>query len=295
MARLFCGIFLIILALPGPVTAEISPESVSVPAAASSGATQFPPRYSLRERRFSLRERPHRVELAVVDDLESPLFSLNDLRRFRAAANSDLLEIGEEFSRIFRYRLRQRLTLRVLSPAQYAVEVGNAKWTNAMFAGGVITVPIRGVSTRKLASLRRSLRHEYVHAVLFELSGGRAPAWLEEGVAQLLEGPPNPTLGEALHARLDGRGAFALEQLDHGFVGFDPDEVTAAYAQSLFAVRSLINRFGFSAMRCYLERLNQRSDSEHAFAQCYRMSPSTFQSNLTEQLDVWRRAGRELP
>ncbi|RMF76409.1 MAG: hypothetical protein D6738_01455 [Acidobacteria bacterium] len=72
---------------------------------------------------------------------------------------------------------------------------------------GKIRLPIGGLSGIT-PGVRRVVRHELVHALLHRRSVGRAPRWLHEGLAQLLE-PRDPRRTEAavaLSLRREGGG-----------------------------------------------------------------------------------------
>ncbi len=53
---------------------------------------------------------------------------------------------------------------------------------------GRIKMPIGGLE-RGSERLKRTLRHEYAHAAIVTLSRGKAPVWLNEGLAQVAEEP----------------------------------------------------------------------------------------------------------
>ena len=235
--------------------------------------------------RFSL---DRRVQLEVVDDLESPLYSIAELSRIKHAAKEYLSDIEQELARVFRYQPRQLINLRLLSRAQYQKEIGSAGWANAFYYNATITAPLKGADKRSLRTLRRSLRHEYVHAACAELSQGRAPAWFEEGLAQLLEGRSNPRLAPEFRSQLASEGLLPFSSLLDGFTQLPEERVPAAYAQSLFAVRSLVNRYGFSTIRHYLELLGSLSQPE-AFRVAFGSSESDFEARLYAQAMLWKR------
>ena len=55
-------------------------------------------------------------------------------------------------------------------------------WTGGVYDGR-IKLPSRGVEQGDSAVIERTLRHEYGHVLVSQLSRGRAPVWLNEGVA----------------------------------------------------------------------------------------------------------------
>ncbi|PYM83272.1 MAG: hypothetical protein DME13_16085, partial [Candidatus Rokuibacteriota bacterium] len=76
-------------------------------------------------------------------------------------------------------------------------------WVNGLFDGR-IRLPL-GASRPPRADLERLLTHEYAHAVIHRQARGRAPRWLQEGLAQVLEGrTPDPALAASAGLTLTG-------------------------------------------------------------------------------------------
>lgn len=193
----------------------------------------------------------------------------------------------EELSRIFAAEPTKRVILRFLSPEEFHRQTGAPSWTSAMYFRGEITVPIvkgRGANRQQL---KRALRHEYVHAIVAEISGNKAPAWIDEGLAQLIEGRPNPVLGPSLRRWLADDNAMPLEWLENGFTTLEDGVVPAAYAQSLFATRTLVNTYGFEAVRNYLAQLAEGESGTRAFELAFGISQERFEVQLSQQLIRW--------
>lgn len=199
----------------------------------------------------------------------------------------------EELSRIFSTQPAKRVVLRFLSPDEFHRQTGAPSWTSAMFYRGEITVPVAGKTNRN--QLSRALRHEYVHAVVAELSGNKCPAWLDEGLAQLIEGKPNPVLGPALRKWIENDTAMPLSWLESGFTTLDDSLVPAAYAQSLFATRTLVNSHGFDSIRRYLQALQGGESTESAFRTAFGKSQTEFETQLAQQLVRWASSSSRNP
>ncbi len=242
----------------------------------------------LSEKRYSL---DRRVSLKIIDDLSSPLYEMEQLRVVKRSAGTYLREIEAELARVFHYTPENGVSLSLLSRAQYQDYIGAASWANAVFFGGMITVPVLGVDARSLAVMRRSLRHEYVHAVCAELSDSKTPAWFEEGLAQLIEGPRNPRLVPAFQIQLQTGSLLPFSQLASGFTALPKESVAAAYAQSLFAVRTIVNRFGFTGIRKYFAQLSSGSNPSTAFKNAFGIPQSEFETAVGEQAILWLSSG----
>ena len=107
-------------------------------------------------------------------------------------------------------------------------------------------VPV-GVELQPLEVLRRrgvfatTLRHEFVHAALDALGHGRAPLWLEEGLAILVAGE-GPQL-----ARTAPREKIPADELERELENpASPQRMRALYAAAYAEVSALIRREGES-------------------------------------------------
>ena len=103
---------------------------------------------------------------------------------------------------------------------------------------GRIRLPVSG-ALRSPQSLDRVVIHEYVHAVVRNAGGATVPAWLNEGLASLLEPGDKTWPTRALRMY---RGRIPLDQLTEGFGGFDGDAALVAYAQSAIGAQLLYER-----------------------------------------------------
>jgi len=151
-------------------------------------------------------------------------------------------------------------------------------WVGAIY-DGKIKMPAGGLVERT-AELERVIFHEYTHALVFRLSRGRAPAWLNEGLAQYEEGPHRP--GFAARAKaLVSEGGIPLKSLQGSFVAMPPAEASKAYALSLSVTAFIIDEFGFSSLKRILTGLGRGLDLDAA------LRASIFLS-LNDLEDSWR-------
>lgn len=237
------------------------------------------PRFTLH---IGTQEETEAVANPEIDDLaETSLTALNNTY--------------EELGRIFKVWPARKVVLRFLSPEEFRRQTGAPAWTSAMYYRGEISIPLTASTISQGSELERALRHEYVHAFLAEISGHRCPAWLDEGVAQLIEGQPNPLLGPALRKWIKTNPAIPLSWLRNGFTMLENSVVPAAYAQSLFATRSLVNRFGFGAVKEYLTALRVGASPEDAFQMAFNLNQGEFETSLTDQIRRWKESNQLHP
>ena len=201
----------------------------------------------------------------------------------------------DELSRILNFLPERKVVLRFLSPKQFTEQTNAPEWTNAMFFRGEIIIPLNENLSMDAEELKRALRHEYVHAVFAEISGFRCPAWLDEGIAQLFEGQPNALLGPSLKRWIQKHEAMPLDWLENGFTSLDDSVVPAAYAQSLFVSRILVERHGFSGIVKYLTNLKDGHSGETAFKMAFGESQKDFEQSLTRKIALWAGSGQNTP
>lgn len=188
--------------------------------------------------------------------------------------------------------------IKLMTEEDFFVSTGAPSWTNAMYYRGEILIPVANTPRIDLQNLRRAARHEYSHALVHALSGGRCPGWLDEGLAQWAEGEENAALAPALKKWLKANSPVSLSLLQGGFTKLKSDMVPAAYAQSLFAARSIIKTFGFGAIKDYFFELRAGKTpgpklGEEAFARAFSVSQVAFESRLRNAVAAWG-LGRQL-
>lgn len=202
---------------------------------------------------------------------------------------------GNHLTNIFLYTPKNTVSLKILSPEDFFKVTGAPNWTSALYYNGTIFIPLSpGLADRDSAAskenmndLYSAIKHEYIHAFLAELSGNRIPAWLDEGIAQYLEGQDNPRLAPALRNWLAINPPLPLDNLDHGFTTLKASSVVVAYAESLFITRSLINRYGISKVAKVIKLLGQRESLPISIKVALDIEKSDLEQDLARQLKAW--------
>jgi hypothetical protein len=134
-------------------------------------------------------------------------------------------------------------------------------WSGAVF-DGKLRIPINGL-TSVTPELARVLKHELAHSFISQLSGGRCPQWLNEGIAQAVE-PKQVSHGKLLADLFRTQGEIPLNALEGSFMQFSSAQATVAYEESLAAVQFISDTYGMSDLERILERLGQGSSTEAA-------------------------------
>jgi len=148
----------------------------------------------------------------------------------------------------------ERLGAELYSKKDFFDITRSPSWVGAIY-DGKIKMPAGGIISRT-GELERVLFHEYTHALVYMLSRGRAPAWLNEGLAQYEEGARRP--GFARRARtLVREGGMSLTSIERSFLSMNPDDAAKAYTLSLSVTGYIIDEFGFSSLKRILTELGE--------------------------------------
>jgi tetratricopeptide (TPR) repeat protein len=156
----------------------------------------------------------------------------------------------------------------VVYPGQAFYEATQADANVAGLYDGKIRLPAGGL--RDLSrEVRAVLLHELAHAFITDKSGGRAPRWLQEGLAQWIEGRRTTTATARQLARgwRDSRTGPAWGS-------------TFTYASALSFVEFLLDREGFHGLNLVLNEMGRGSDADEAVRAALRFS-------IPELLTLW--------
>lgn len=218
-----------------------------------------------------------------------------DNKTLAKGALDTLNQTFEQLTKTFELYPTQKVTLRFLTPEEFSEQTGAPSWTNAMYYRGEISIPLSESNLKDIDDLNNAVRHEYVHAFLAEVTRHRCPAWMDEGLAQLIEGKPNSLLGPSLRKWIKNNDAIPLEDLRNGFTTLDRSVVPVAYAQSLFVSRLLVKEHGYAALKNYLLELRKEANPEDAFFKAFNVKQSEFETFLTSKILAWSNTALEHP
>jgi hypothetical protein len=155
-------------------------------------------------------------------------------------------------------------------------------WVGAL-NDGRIRVPVQGLSS-VTPELSRVLKHELTHSFVQQKTIGLAPTWIQEGLAQWMEGKRSNGNAAALLAiyRSDpmlGAGHFA-----GNWMKLSSAEAGAAYAWALANVEYIVQTNGMGDMERILDRLATGEAPEAAVRAVLRSDYAELTSNTVEYL-----------
>ena len=155
-------------------------------------------------------------------------------------------------------------------------------WSGAI-NDGKLRIPISGLSSMT-PELAHVLKHELAHSFITQLSGGRCPPWLHEGVAQLLEPRSLGGAGHQLSLLFKAQRNIPLNALEGSFQHFSGGEAYVAYAESLAAVSFINDSYGMSDIQRILQRISQGNSPEAALRATIHSDYGQFESDLARYL-----------
>jgi tetratricopeptide (TPR) repeat protein len=135
-------------------------------------------------------------------------------------------------------------------------------WVGAL-NDGRLRVPVQGLSgvTQELS---RVLKHELTHSFVQQKTHGRAPTWMQEGLAQWMEGRRSGD-NAAVLLQIYGEGhASSLGNLEGSWMNFPGDAAAYAYAWALANVEYIVQADGMADVERILERIGAGSSTEAA-------------------------------
>ncbi len=210
---------------------------------------------------FDRRETPHfTVSFEGREDREAARLALE----FLESAHRDVGRALQFFpTESFAVILYPRETFRDVTAAP--------TWMEGLF-DGKIRLP-SGNSSNRPEEFRKVLYHEYMHAAIHRMAGGKSvPAWVHEGLAQYAE-----TLAGRRWGERGRRSPIPLETLHEPFARMDAVAAAAAYEESRLAAAELISVYGLSRVRELLERIGAGLAFEAAFEQAFLISYDSFE------------------
>ena len=234
------------------------------------------PTHAAARRLLEKVEREQRAEAGFQRDV-TPRFVV----KYRDARDPDArraliahLEVAaERVGRMLAYAPQERTTVVLYEHREFRDVTRTHSWASGLF-DGKIRLPV-GPVLPPAREVERLVAHEYAHAAIHDLSRGRAPRWLHEGLAQVLEGATSdPTLQVPGGLTLAGVEALAGDP--------DPLRARTGYDVALWIVRDLLDRGGIESLRELLGRLGAGETIAEAMPRIYGL-------RLTELESQWRR------
>jgi hypothetical protein len=141
-------------------------------------------------------------------------------------------------------------------------------WAGAL-NDGRIRVPVQGL-TQLTPELSRVLKHELTHSFIRQKTRANAPTWMQEGLAQWMEGKRSGAAAAVLLQLYDAKQAMPLGDLEGSWLSLSNEVSAYAYAWALANVEYIVQVDGMTDMQRILDRLAGGSTAEAALRQVLR-------------------------
>jgi tetratricopeptide (TPR) repeat protein len=155
-------------------------------------------------------------------------------------------------------------------------------WTGAI-NDGKIRVPVSGLDAMT-PELARILRHELVHSFVNQISRGRCPQWLQEGIAQLVEPRSASSYGKKLAELYGSQQQIPLNQLEASFMNLNQEQAAVAYLESLAVAEYIRDTFGMAYLRMILEKIGDGASTESALRSVVHFGYDGLEAQVGEYL-----------
>ena len=200
-----------------------------------------------------------------------------------SALESDYQELSQEFGG----EPRSSIQVILYTNQAFFDVTQQPSWVGAL-NDGKLRIPLQGLDS-VTPTLLRVLKHEVTHSFVNQLSMGRCPHWLNEGIAQMME--PRLVARPTQLAQL-----FQLQQevplyaLEGGFSSLTEMQAALAYDESLASVLYIRERYGMSDVLRILERLGHGDSTEAALRSTIHCDYRQLQDEI--RADLARHSGR---
>ncbi len=155
-------------------------------------------------------------------------------------------------------------------------------WVGAL-NDGRIRIPMQGL-TSVTDDLSRVLKHELTHSFLQQKTAGRCPVWLQEGIAQWMEGRRSDGTARALVVAFEANGGVDLHGLEGSWMNLSTHDATLAYPWSLAVVEAIIAGRGMNDLNRVLDVLSSEGGAEPAIRRVFHMDYSELQAQTISYL-----------
>ncbi|MGB7433873.1 MAG: tetratricopeptide repeat protein [Candidatus Acidiferrum sp.] len=135
-------------------------------------------------------------------------------------------------------------------------------WVGAL-NDGRIRVPVQGLTSVD-SELSRVLKHELTHSFIQQKTRGRAPTWIQEGVAQWMEGKRSDENAAVLVQVYEQGQAAPLERMEGSWMGLSDSVARYAYAWALANIEYIVDSDGMGDVERILDHIAVGGSTEDA-------------------------------
>ncbi len=186
-----------------------------------------------------------------------------------------------EYSKRLGAEPRDAVSVVLMSEAELR-EAGAPGWAEGLY-DGTVRIPAKGIE-KLTPRVHAVLRHELAHSFVTARTGGNCPTWVQEGVAQWLEGGDPARADASLASRARSGTLLPLVTLEAPFQNLVASDVPLAYAESLSVVGQVLRSRGEAGLVRLLAALGDGLPSEEALPVALGLSYAELQKSWEVQL-----------
>jgi Flp pilus assembly protein TadD len=190
-----------------------------------------------------------------------------DIRFDHTAINSDIFSVREYLMECYRdigqdfdYFPDHKIIVIFYKENEFR-RLGNFnEWVSGLF-DGKIRLPVN-YDRYPLLTLKKILRHEYSHALVFDLAGKQCPIWINEGLAVSVEAKCEAPNLSALRSALSSEHTLSFSDLENFSGVWHNDRLAPlAYSQSYVMIDYLLSRWN----RHFVNHMLRQLKNGHSF------------------------------
>jgi tetratricopeptide (TPR) repeat protein len=171
----------------------------------------------------------------------------------------------------------------------YKTITNSPDWSGGAY-DGTIRLPF-GALSEISAGLRSVLFHEYAHVVVFDLTKGNCPIWLNEGIAEMF-GRKQLSDSKAANAQTSIKGAAVdIRKLEGSFTGLSSADANIVYQQSYSLVNYVVTAYGWHRIQQILSELGRGASINDAIASTLKSYNLSYDGLVNEWQDAMMREG----
>jgi len=193
-----------------------------------------------------------------------------------------LLEARRSVGADFAYWPRHKVIVLIYGADSFrALRQETPEWAAGQF-DGKIRVPLPSAQLNQ-AVVKQILYHEYTHALIYDLTNGKCPTWLNEGLAEYEGRTQYPGTLTQLQSAVDAQRWTPWQELsDHFSPQRSREVVSSAYEQSYSLAAYLIGRYGWWRIRKLLKAIADGQPWDAALAEILHLKLARLEAD-------WRR------
>lgn len=194
-----------------------------------------------------------------------------------------ILEIHfDQISAMLNYSPPEPIGVILYTGQQFQDMTQAPSWVGAI-NDGRLRVPVQGL-TSVTDQLSRVLRHELTHSFLQQKTRGRCPTWLQEGIAQWMEGRRSGASASALISAYENNSAIPLSSLEISWMQLSGTGASFAYAWSLATVEMILANGNMSELVQLVDAVTTTGATEAAVRQVLHESYAELDKQTADYL-----------